>query len=477
MMPAPEVVAAFRFGTGLPLPADAPGTPAALRAGLAAPDAAAAAHLAPRTAEVLAATAAAFEARRAARRAGEGGMMAPGMEPGMASGMTGGMTDGMGGADEEKATRAVVDRLRLDGARAQIARAIDAPDGFRERLARFWADHFTVRNRAGLDSALPGAFVEDAIRPYLGRRFADLLRAATLHPAMLAYLDQVSSVGPNSELGRRRGRGLNENLARELIELHTLGVGAAYTQADVRELAELLTGLGVDSGSGTVFRPDWAEPGAETVLGTTYGPEGIAPVEAVLADLAARPETAGHIARKLAVHFVADDPPPALVADLAAVFRATGGDLPALHGALADHPAAWSAPLTKLRQPFEHVVAGLRALGVSGAQVMALPRGPLRRHLILPMARMGQPWQAPRGPDGWPEAAEAWVTPQLLAARIEWALEAPQRLVPELPDPADLARRALGPMAEGRVEWAASRAETRAEGVALVLSAPAFKWR
>ena len=465
MTPAPTI-AAFRFGFGLPLPAGAPDAPADLRAALAGPDAAAAAHPAPRTPEVLIATATAFEARRAARRAGEGGMM----DGAMSAGMSGDMGD-------EKAAREVVDSLRLDGARAQIARALDAPDGLRERLVRFWADHFTVRNRVGLDSALPGAFVEDAIRPNLNGRFADLLRAATLHPAMLAYLDQVSSVGPNSDLGRRRGRGLNENLARELIELHTLGVGAPYTQADVRELAELLTGLGVEGFTGTVFRPTWAEPGAETVLGTTYGGEGMAPIEAVLADLAARPETADHIARKLAVHFVADEPPPALVADLAAVFRATGGDLPSLHGALAEHPAAWAAPLAKMRQPFEHVVAGLRALGVTGAEVAALPRGPLRKHLIMPMARMGQPWQAPRGPDGWPEEAAAWVTPQLLAARIEWALEVPQRLVRDLPDPVAMARRALGGMAEGRVEWAAARAETRAEGVALVLSAPAFQWR
>lgn len=469
-MTAPLPVAAFRFGTGLPLPAGAPETPAALRAALSGPDAAAAAFPAPRTPEVLAATATAFEARRAARRAGEGAMSTGG------GGTEGGAMAG-GALEAEKEARAVVDRLRLDGARAQVARAIEAPDGFRERLVRFWADHFTVRNRVGLDAALPGAFVEDAIRPNLNRRFADLLRAATLHPAMLAYLDQVSSVGPNSELGLRRGRGLNENLARELIELHTLGVGAAYTQDDVRELAALLTGLGVDSASGTVFRPSWAEPGAETVLGTSYGGEGMAPIEAVLADLAARPETAGHIARKLAVHFVADDPPAALVSDLAAVFRATGGDLAAVHGALAEHPAAWAAPLAKMRQPFDYVVATLRALGVTGAQVAALPRGPLRRHLILPMARMGQPWQAPRGPDGWPEEATAWVTPQLLAARIEWALEVPQRLMPTLPDPVGLARRALGDMAAGRVEWAAARAETRAEGVALVLSAPAFQWR
>ena len=465
-----RLIAAFRFGTGLPLPPGAPETPAAMHAALSGPDTAAAAFPAPRTTEVLIATATAFEARRASRKPGEGATMA-------ADGMMDGGGMGGGGMGGEKEARAVIDTLRLDGARAQIARALDAHDGFRERLVRFWADHFTVRNRLGLDAALPGAFVEDAIRPNIGGRFADLLRAATLHPAMLAYLDQVSSVGPNSLLGLRRGRGLNENLARELIELHTLGVGAPYTQQDVRELAALLTGLGVDGFSGTVFRPTWAEPGDETVLGTTYGGAGMEPIDAVLADLAVRPETADHIARKLAVHFVADDPDPGLVADLAAVFRDTGGDLPSVHRALAEHPDAWAAPLTKMRQPLDYLVAALRALGVTGAEVAALPRGPMRRHVILPMSRMGQPWQAPRGPDGWPEGADAWVTPQLLAARIEWALETPKRLVPDLPEPVDLARRALGPLAAGRVEWAAARAETRAEGVALVLAAPAFQWR
>jgi uncharacterized protein (DUF1800 family) len=367
--------------------------------------------------------------------------------------------------------------LTLASARAQFARALDAPDGLRERLVRFWADHFTVRPRVGTDAPLPGVLIEDAIRPHVAGRFADLLRAVTLHPAMLSYLDQTASMGPNSSLGRQRKRGLNENLARELIELHTLGVGAAYSQEDIRQLAELLTGLGVDGSNGTIFRRNWAEPGAETVLGVTYAGEGMEPIHAVLDDLSVRPETAAHLGRKLAVHFVSDNPDPAIGAAVAGALSASGGDLMAAYGALLDHPAAWAPALGKTRQPYDFVLAALRALGVTGDDLRAMNNGGFQRDVLGPMAGMGQPWQAPRGPDGWPEDAEAWITPQLLASRIAFAMEGPRRLVAGLPDPAAFAARALGPMAEGRVLWAVERAETQAEAVGLVLASPEFNRR
>lgn len=411
--------------------------------------------------EVLPTVVAAFDAQRAARRAA---MDMPESAP-------------SGPVPEVMERRREVRLLVLRGARVQMARALDAPDGLRERLVRFWADHFTVRARVAIDGPLPSALVEDAIRPHVTGRFADMLVAVTLHPAMLIYLDQVASIGPNSRVGLRRGRGLNENLARELIELHTLGVDAAYSQDDIRALAELLTGLGVDSGRGTVFRPDWAEPGAATVLGLRYGGEGTAPILALLRDLAARPETAAHLARKIAVHMVADDPDPALVAALEAAWRGSGGDLLAVCEALLRHPGAWAGDLAKTRQPFDLVVASLRALGVTGDEVMAMPPRQLRDVVLAPMAAMGQPWQAPGGPDGWPEAAAAWITPQLLAARIAFAMQAPARLRPDLPEPVVLARRTLGTLAEGRLIWAVERAETRAEAVGLILASPMFNRR
>jgi uncharacterized protein (DUF1800 family) len=187
-----------------------------------------------------------------------------------------------------------------------------------------------------------------------------MLMAVATHPAMLLYLDQAQSVGPNSARGARRDRGLNENYARELMELHTLGVGAVYSQDDVRQLAELLTGLAVDPVAGFVFDARRVEPGPERVLGRDYAGDGIEAIRAVLADLAARPETARHLAHKLAVHFVADDPDPGLVTAMEAAFRDSGGDLVAVTAALLAHPAAWAEAAAKARQPFDFVVAALR---------------------------------------------------------------------------------------------------------------------
>ncbi len=194
--------------------------------------------------------------------------------------------------------------------RTTFQRAIASRTGFRERLVAFWTDHFTVAANGPVLSALVPDLVENAIRPHVGGRFGDMLEAVTLHPAMLIYLNQVQSAGPNSVAGKRRGKGLNENLAREVLELHTLGVGAGYTQDDVRQLAELLTGLSVDK-SGFTFRSRIAEPGAEVVLGKRYGggEASLGDIRAVLADIAVHPDTARHLARKLIVHFVGGEVP------------------------------------------------------------------------------------------------------------------------------------------------------------------------
>lgn len=389
------------------------------------------------------------------------------------------------GADEAfVAARAAWQSEVENAARLALARAVDARTrgagaDFRERLVWFWADHFTVGVGRRFDHLLVPAFIDDAIRPHVTGRFAQLLRAAVLHPAMLQYLDQTASVGPNSRAGLRRAVGLNENLARELLELHTLGAGAGYTQRDVRELAELLTGLSVTSAAGTIFDPRLAEPGTETVLGRTWGgdPPVLEHVEAFLDALARRPEVPAHIARKLVVHFVSDTPDPALVARLAAIWRDTDGDLRAVSAALASDPVAAQAPPAKVRRPFELLVAGFRALGIDGQAVMNLSRRDLRRHVLDPLARMGQDWMAPPGPNGWPEEAEAWITPARLAARIAWAMTAPAALAGDLPDPRDFARDALGAQAAGVLAAAVRGAENRAEGVGLVLASPAFNRR
>ena len=360
---------------------------------------------------------------------------------------------------------------------AGFARALDNPDSFRERLVRFWADHFSVTAKNRQEALLPGTLIEDAIRPNVTGRFSNMLQAATLHPAMMIYLDQVLSVGPTSIAGKKRGRGLNENLARELLELHSLGVNAGYSQTDVRQMAELLTGLSVDLPNGFMFDPRRAEPGAETVLGISYGGEGVAPILAALHDLAMRPETAGHIARKLVVHFVSDTPDDALVAHVRAAYLKTGGDLMAVYAALLEHPGAWLEEAQKARQPYDFIVASLRAMGITGDALKQGGERPFRRFVIGPMQVMGQAVQGPPGPDGWPEDVAAWINPQGLAARINWAMDVPARLSTELPDPTMLAKRALGSRASERLLWAVARAETEREGVGLVLASAEFNRR
>lgn len=371
-------------------------------------------------------------------------------------------------------------RRALVNARLELARAVDADDGYRERLVRFWADHFTVAARRTAERPMPTAFADDAIRPNIAKPFARMLRAVMTHPAMLNYLDQSGSVGPESVYGQRKGRGLNENLARELLELHTLGVGGGYSQTDVRQAALLLTGLGASGAKGTVYIDRRAEPGAETVLGKSYGGARKARIEDIyqlLDDLAAHPATARHIAAKLAVHFVSDTPDPELVEDLAAVWTRTDGDLLAVSAALSAHPAANRPQLEKARQPFDFIVAALRALDVPGKDILQWTDGNLRRVALNPMAAMGQVWQEPNGPDGWEEDLARWITPQALATRIDWGMQMPRRLRDELPDARDFAGLALAGMAGDELRKLVARSETNVEGVGLVLASPQFNRR
>ena len=443
---------ATRFGYGLPQPAGAPQSPTDMLAALAGPDI-------------------------AARDWPIDGLAV--LQPKLAQ-----LREMKGAGRTDPALIPVYDQLLMDIAiatataeRSTIARALDAPDGFRERLVAFWADHFTVVAKTKVESMLPYALVEDAIRPHITGRFSDLLIAVTLHPAMLNYLDQSQSVGPNSFQGKRQEKGLNENLAREVMELHSLGVGAGYGQDDVRQMAELLTGVTYDPRLGTRFEPRRAEPGPETVLGVTYDGAGMDPVRAALGDLGRRPETAAHIARKLAVHFVSDTPDAGLVAALQAAFVATDGDLTAVYTALLQHPAAGTDRAEKIRQPVDFIVASLRALGLGGADLMAMKRNVWRSKILGGMADMGQAWKRPKGPDGWPEDADAWISPQLLATRITWVMQVPAILVPKLPDPVALLQSCLADRASDALIWAVSRAENIRESVGLVLASAEFNRR
>ena len=363
--------------------------------------------------------------------------------------------------------------------RQTVTRGVMAEDGFRERLVMFWADHFTARGRSDVNRFFTGAYVEEAIRPHISGRFEDLLKAVTLHPLMIIYLNQNVSVGPNSVAAQKRNGGLNENLARELLELHTVGVDGPYTQDDVRQLAELLTGLSYRRDIGLRWLPNRAEPGPETVLGRVYGgnePQ-IDDIKQVIADLAAHPATARHLAWKLAVHFVSDDPDPALIDHIATRYADSDGQLMEVYAALLEHPAAWSMDRPNVKLPMEFVVSSLRALDVADARLQSLEPREIMTYLGVPLQLMGQSWENPIGPDGWPEEDREWVTPQGIAGRIQWAMTVPSVLQPELPDPRDFVTDALGDRASDAIRFAAASAEQRREGIGLVLASPAFQRR
>ncbi len=360
---------------------------------------------------------------------------------------------------------------------ATVARAVEAPMGLRERLVAFWADHFTVIRRPFETAHLVTSFVEDAIRPHVTGSFAQMLRAVVTHPMMLIYLEGFRSVGPGSEVGQRRNFGLNENLARELLELHLLGVDGSYSQTDVRELAELLTGLSYSERRGFFYDARRAEPGQETVLGLRFGADPtLETVLAAMDELAALPQTAAHLAHKMAVHFVSETPDPAMVAAMATAFGA-GGDLMAMTAAMLRHDGAWVPERTKVRTPQQFITAGCRALGITGEAVTSIDRGGYNRLLGRPLQIMGQPWESPGGPDGWPEDAESWIIPQAMAGRITWAMQAPRYMLADLPDPRDFVDAALGSLATEDVIFAAGAAENKAEGVGVILASAAFQRR
>ena len=359
-------------------------------------------------------------------------------------------------------------------------RRITATHGMRERLTAFWANHFTARGGGGLLRFASPLYVDAAVRPHVTGRFAELLTACVTHPLMLDYLDQNTSVGPNSRAAKRRNgrRGLNENLAREVLELHTLGVDGPYDQYDVRELAKLFTGLSATRHYGFKFRPAMTEPGAETVLGKSYGADGgLTTIRAVLNDLARHPATAAHIARKLAVHFVSDTPSGDLIDHIAGAYLRSDGDLMACYAAFLEHPEAWHPKATNMRPPDEFVSAALRSLGVTAQRLQQMDLAMVRKIFFRPLQLMGQPWLAPAGPDGFGEADSVWATPQGISARLDWAVTAPAQLMADLPDPRDFVHSTLGGRVPEAVQFAANTAETRAVAIGLILASPRFHRR
>lgn len=370
---------------------------------------------------------------------------------------------------EPRPARLLRDAFVADAeARIRHAAATDAP--FVERLVMFWSNHFAVSAAKGAVRGLAGAFEREAIRPHVLGRFGEMLKAVTQHPAMLIYLDNAQSIGPSSEVGKRRSRGLNENLAREILELHTLGVDGGYTQADVQSLARLLTGwtVGQIDLLHTVpgrffFAGPRHEPGGGTVLGRRYAQGGIGEGEAALADLARHPATARHLARKLAQHFVAESPPPALVTQLESTFRGTEGDLAAMARALAGSSEAWSAPQAKVVPPYDFLIALWRGFAAFEPSLQ------VNRF----SAALGQPTWAPSSPKGWPDEDDAWTSPAAIRERLRIAEVAARKLA-AIADPRELGEDLLGGVLSEDTRSAIARAETREQGFELIAMSPEF---
>jgi uncharacterized protein (DUF1800 family) len=351
------------------------------------------------------------------------------------------------------------------------------PAPFRERWALFWANHFSVSANKGREvMAVVGAFDREAIRPHMFGRFEDLLIASSQHPAMLLYLDQSQSIGPNSPAGlRRQGAGLNENLGREIMELHSLGADAGYTQADVTEFARALTGWSVAQGNAPpdqqgrfVYRPNIHEPGPRAIFGRVYPPGQQEQAQAVLRDFAASPHTAEHIARQLAVHFVADDPPPSLVARLKRGYLESQGDLAHVARVLIAAPETWAPQSAKLKTPYEFLVSSYRAAGIG-------PSDP-HKDVLNPLSGLGQrPYTAPQ-PNGWPDQAADWAAPDAMVKRLSYAQGFAGAHTP-IQDPTEVAEAALGARLTPAAYTTIKRAETRQEAFAILLMSPEFQRR
>jgi uncharacterized protein (DUF1800 family) len=376
--------------------------------------------------------------------------------------------------------------IYIEEATTRLRHAVNTDRPFLERLTQFWTNHFAVSIDKLAVLGLAGAFEREAIRPNVLGNFADLLLAVEKHPAMLLYLDNHLSIGPGSQLAKAAGRrksgrqvGLNENLAREILELHTLGVNGGYTQQDVTTFAEVLTGWSIGgnfarlknsrlAGGGEpgefAFRSPLHEPGAKTVLGKRYAAGDQSQGEAVLRDLAKHPATATFIATKLARHFIADEPPASAVERLCAAFTKSGGELRAVYRELVELSEPWSQPLAKYKTPADYIVSTYRALD--------LPIDSKRRGLAS-FELLGQRTYSPGSPAGWPDRSADWDGASALMKRIEWADALGQR-VGTRHNALDLAPQLLGSSLSDETRTAIARAESASQALTLLLTAPEF---
>ncbi|HZO47845.1 MAG TPA: DUF1800 family protein [Xanthobacteraceae bacterium] len=357
-------------------------------------------------------------------------------------------------------------------AKARLDAALAADTGFTERLVWFWSNHFCVSADKGQVRPIAGAFEREAIRGHVLGRFGDMLLAVESHPAMLIYLDNARSIGPNSPAGRNRRRGLNENLAREILELHTLGVRSVYTQDDVTNFAKVITGWTVvparqdpELGGTFNFNPRMHETGPQSVIGKRYDAAGVEQGRRVLADLARHPATAKHIAQKFARHFISDEPPPALIDRLTKRFLDTGGDLKELAKTLITSDEAWDPSRARFKRPTEWIVGSLRALGAKPEDV---------RPLVQAQNLLGEPLWRPPAPNGFADDNATWLDG--VSQRLDLANQFARRNAGEA-DPMAVFEQTVAPFASDDTRRTIARAESRPQALALLLMSPEFQRR
>ncbi|QOZ78892.1 DUF1800 domain-containing protein [Bradyrhizobium sp. CCBAU 53351] len=360
--------------------------------------------------------------------------------------------------------------IYLQEAKLRTEAALTAEIGFAERLVWFWSNHFCIS--ANKIQSMSGAYEREAVRAHALGHFVDLLLAAESHPAMLFYLDNLGSMGANSIAGINRSRGLNENIAREIMELHTLGVRTGYTQDDVISFANVMTGWtlvppGADPqhGGEFIFNPRLHEPGGQTVLGKRYEQEDVEQGRAVLRDLAAHPATATHVATKLARHFVADEPPPVLVEQLATTFRDTDGDLKQVAIAMVSSDEAWRGPPSKLKRPGEWVVGMARATGITQVDPVRYTGG---------QELLGEPLWRPSAPKGYPDDEASWIDG--VGRRLDVANNLAERLAGTT-DPQAIIEDVFASEIASEVKQAVGRAESRQQALALLFMSADFQRR
>ncbi len=362
---------------------------------------------------------------------------------------------------------------------ARLINQIETQQPFAERLVMFWSNHFTVsRTRGFIGPAIP-AYENEAIRPFIFGSFEDMLISVAQHPCMLIYLDNISSIGPNSIGGIRREKDLNENLAREFLELHTLGAQGDYTQSDVTNFAKILTGWTVVRRpknqrvpAGTFqFDNRIHEPGPQRLLGKDFNQGRKAQGVEALKEIARQPATAKLIATKLVRHFVNDTPPARAVDMISRVFSETNGDLAEVSKALIKLEVAWQQTGTKIKSPEELVISTFRALRGEGP--VSLPR---RRLLFAALKSMGQEIFHAPSPAGWPDIEVEWVAPESLMRRIEWIHEISQQS--STPSrPLEIFKNTIAPFASDKTTRLIRGAPSREDGLALIFSSPAFQRR